>query len=45
MTESERAVQVTVAESAALVERAAADLAIAEEPAGLLAALEEGADE
>lgn len=43
MTEHEREVQAMVADSAAVIERAAGDLALAEEPSGLLAALEDGA--
>jgi len=43
MTESEREVQAIVADSAAVIERAAGDLSLAEEPSGLLAALDDGA--
>ena len=43
MTDQERQVRVIVADTAALIERATADLALSEEPAGFLAALEEGA--
>jgi hypothetical protein len=43
MTERDRAVQADAASLAAVVERAAADLALAEEPSGLAVALEEGA--
>ena len=45
MSEAERQVQVIVAYTAALIERAAVDLALAEEPAGFFAALEDGADD
>lgn len=45
MSEADRQVKVIVADTAALIERAAVDLALAEEPAGFLAALEEGADD
>lgn len=43
MTDQDRQVKVLVADAAALIERAAGDLALSEEPAGFLAALEEGA--
>jgi hypothetical protein len=43
MTEPERHVQAIVADAAALIERTAADLALAEEPSGFLVALDEGA--
>lgn len=43
MAEQDRQVKAIVADAAALIERAAADLALPEEPAGFLAALEEGA--
>lgn len=42
-TEAERARQGALADLAAAIERAAADLALAEEPAGFAAALEAGA--
>lgn len=43
MTEQDHQVKVFVADAAALIERAAGDLALSEEPSGFLAALEEGA--
>ena len=43
MSDAERARQGALAELVAAVERAAADLAIAEEPAGFTAALDAGA--
>jgi hypothetical protein len=43
MAEPDRQVQAIVADAAALIERAAADLALAEEPSRFLAALDEGA--
>jgi hypothetical protein len=43
MTDQDRQVKVLVADAAALIERAAGDLALSEEPAGFLAALEEAA--
>jgi len=43
MSESDRHVKAIVADTAALNERAATDLALSEEPAGFLAALEETA--
>jgi hypothetical protein len=42
-TEAERARQGALADLAAAIERAAADLALAEEPAGFQSALEAGA--
>ena len=42
-TQAERARQGVLADLAAAIERAAADLALAEEPAGFAAALEAGA--
>ena len=42
-TDAERARQGTLADLAAAVERAAADLGLVEEPAGFLAALDAGA--
>jgi hypothetical protein len=42
-TEAERARQGALADLAAAIERAAADLGLAEEPAGFAAALEAGA--
>jgi hypothetical protein len=42
MTDAERARQVAVADLVAAVERAAADLAVAEEPSGFIAALAAG---
>ena len=43
MTEDDRHVKATVADMAAVIERAAADLALAEEPSGFLALLDEQA--
>ena len=43
MTDAERARQLAVADLVAAVERAAADLAVAEEPSGFIAALAAGA--
>ena len=43
MAESDRQLKAIVADAAALIERAAADLALAEEPSAFLAALEETA--
>ena len=43
MTDQDRQVKVIVADAAALIERAAVDLALSEEPAGFLVALDEGA--
>jgi hypothetical protein len=43
MAEGDRDVQATVADMAAVIERSAADLALAEEPAGFLAMLDEQA--
>ena len=43
MMEQDRQVKAIVADAAALMERAAADLALGEEPAGFLVALDEGA--
>ncbi len=44
-TSAERALQGQLADLAAVIERAAGDLALAEEPARFLAALEAGAPE
>jgi hypothetical protein len=43
MTDAERSRQAALADLVAAVERAAADLALAEEPSGFLAALDAGA--
>ena len=43
MKEPERRVKAIVADAAALIERATADLALGEEPSGFAVALEEGA--
>lgn len=43
MMEADRHVKAQVADLAAVIERASADLALAEEPAGFLAVLEEEA--
>ena len=43
MTEEERHVKAAVADMAAVIERAAGDLALGEEPAGFLAMLDEQA--
>ena len=43
MAEADRHVKAQVADLAAVIERASADLVLAEEPAGFLAELEEGA--
>jgi hypothetical protein len=45
MTDQARQVSATVADTAAVIERASGDLALSEEPAGFLAALEELADD
>ena len=45
MTEQARQVRAMVADTAAVIERASADLALSEEPAGFVAALEELADD
>lgn len=45
MDEPERALRATLADLAAVIERATADLALAEEPARFLAALDEAAPE
>ena len=45
MTDLDRQVKVIVADAAALIERATADLALSEEPAGFITALEDGADD
>ena len=45
MTDVERQMKAIIADSAALIERATADLALSEEPAGFITALDEGADD
>ena len=45
MTDQDRQVKAIVADAAALIERATADLGLTEEPANFATSLEEGADD